>query len=170
MKAVKKQIILPQCHEGFFKGTPGICVRVEIKRLKQTLPFSSSTIRFAIEKILKKEHIHSACLTVVLTGDAFIRSLNKRFLLKDDTTDCLAFDLKPRSWPKNCLFGDVVVSVERAKAVSKAGAFYFQEELLRYIAHGILHLTGFDDVSPHKRKKMWERQEKLVLQISKFLK
>ncbi len=170
MKVAKKQTSLLRCHDVFFKKTQGIHISIETRGLKRALPFSFAAIRFVIEKILRKEHIHSAHLTFVLSSNVFIRSLNRKFLSRNEFTDCLAFDLKPKMWPKACLFGDIVISAETAKAVSAAGIFSYREELLRYIVHGILHLTGFDDITPGKRNKMWKRQEQLVSQFLRFLK
>lgn len=170
MKAVKKYTVASECHKSFFCGLQGIHIHISVRGLKQRLPFSFKSTRNFIEKILKKEHIRLAHLTIVLASNVFVRSLNKKFLLKDEFTDCLAFDLKPKAWPKDCLFGDVVVSADAARIASKQGLLSFKEELSRYIIHGILHLTGFDDMAPLKRKKMWKHQEELVFELLKYLK
>lgn len=171
MKATKKYFGDLRYHKGFCQETRrGISIDIVARGLKQGLPFSFKSARSFIEKILKKERIRMANLTVVWAGNAFIRSLNKKFLSKDEVTDCLAFDMKPKAWPKDCLFGDIVISVDAARLVSKKASFCFKEELARYVIHGVLHLAGFDDTIPSRRKKMWKRQEELVLQLSKFLK
>lgn len=170
MKAAKKQTNLLLCREGFFKKTPRIHIGIEIKGVKRLLPCTPLALHSTLKKILKKEHIRSAHLTIVLASNAFVKRLNKKFLLKDSHTDCLAFDLKPKTWAKDCLFGDIVVSVDMAYAVSRACGFSFKEELLRYIVHGILHLTGFNDISQFKRKQMWKRQEELLFGFVRYLK
>lgn len=171
MKTTKKFSGDLRYHKGFCQKTlRGIYIDFVARGLKQDLPFSFKSARSFIEKIFKKERIRMANLTVVLAGNVFIRSLNKKFLLKDEVTDCLAFDMKPKTWPRDCLFGDIVISVDAARIVSKKASFCFKEELARYVIHGILHLAGFDDTAPLKRKKMWKRQEELVFQFLKFLK
>jgi len=73
----------------------------------------------------------------------------------------LAFDYSGRPSP-HCLLGDVVVSIDVARRVSKERGISFGEELTRYAIHGLLHLVGYDDVTPAKKRKMWQRQEELV--------
>ncbi|MFH1692462.1 MAG: rRNA maturation RNase YbeY [Candidatus Omnitrophota bacterium] len=170
MKATKKHTVATGCPEVFFGKTKGILIHISAKGLRQGLPFSSKSARNFIEKILKKENICLAHLTIVLASNAFVRTLNKKFLSKDEYTDCLAFDLKPKAWPRDCLFGDVVISVDAARIASKQNLLPFKEELSRYIIHGILHLTGFDDTTSLSRKKMWKRQEELVFGLLKYLK
>jgi probable rRNA maturation factor len=55
-----------------------------------------------------------------------------------------------------------VISTEYAMAEAKARGIAAAEELLRYVAHGILHLAGYDDHAPADRRKMWRRQEMYV--------
>jgi len=40
-----------------------------------------------------------------------------------------------------------------------------EEELLRYVAHGVLHLLGYDDHRPADRAKMWKRQERELARV-----
>jgi rRNA maturation RNase YbeY len=40
-----------------------------------------------------------------------------------------------------------------------------QEELLRYVAHGVLHLLGYDDHAASARKAMWAKQEAYLQQV-----
>lgn len=60
------------------------------------------------------------------------------------------------------LLGEVYVSVTTARREAKARGIPFEEELLRYAVHGMLHLFGYDDGTPARRKRMWARQEGLV--------
>ena len=76
-------------------------------------------------------------------------------------TDVLSFDLSG-DIKNGVLFGDIVVSVDSALRASKSLRIPFKEELTRYLIHGILHLTGYDDTTAFKKKKMWKRQEELI--------
>ncbi len=100
-------------------------------------------------------------LSILLTGDARIRRLNRQWRKKDRATDVLSFPLSdpPGVSP---LLGDVVISVDTAARRGGGDARAVGSELDRYLAHGILHLLGFDHVRRDDAAVMAEREEELV--------
>jgi rRNA maturation RNase YbeY len=62
--------------------------------------------------------------------------------------------------------GDIFMSVERVAENAISHKVEYKAELLRVIAHGVLHLIGFQDKSPKKKKEMTENED---LCISLFL-
>jgi probable rRNA maturation factor len=90
-------------------------------------------------------------LSLVLVDDREMRELNRRFLDHDEPTDVLAFPFDPEV---DGIGGEVVVSVETAAREATARRLPFERELLLYVAHGVLHLTGLEDHTPEGRKEM----------------
>jgi probable rRNA maturation factor len=92
-------------------------------------------------------------LSLVLTTDGRIRGLNRRWRGKDRATDVLSF---PISEPlgSGSLLGDVVISLDTAARRSRAERRPLGSELDRYLAHGILHLLGFDHERPRDARVM----------------
>ena len=43
----------------------------------------------------------------------------------------------------------------------------WQDEIVRYVAHGMLHLQGYDDLSAAKRKVMKREENRLVKRMGK---
>lgn len=117
--------------------------------------FSLSWARKVIIKTLEFEGGKVFRVSVLLTGDRRIRGLNKKYLNHDYATDVIAFGLERN-------LGDIVVSVERARAVAKELKIPFKEELARYLVHGTLHLLGYEDKPLRKYKKMNARQETIL--------
>jgi len=103
--------------------------------------------------------------------------LNRDWRGKNKATDVLSFpqvessDLKmlsraaktsPRSIPDWWL-GDVVISVERAKAQALEHGVSLKDELETLLAHGLLHLLGFDhEKSPAEAMKMRRLETRLL--------
>jgi probable rRNA maturation factor len=58
-----------------------------------------------------------------------------------------------------------VISAEFAVGEARLRKIPVEEELLRYVAHGILHLLGYDDHDPADRERMWKRQERELARI-----
>lgn len=144
------------------KNNPGIIVNVV--KLHPGVPLSLIGLKRIIRSVLKQEKVTNAQLTFVLVSDHFLRRLNKKFTARDMDTDVLCFDISG-DIKNGVLFGDVVVSVDSASRVSKSLRIPFKEELTRYLIHGILHLTGYDDTTVFKKKKMWKRQEELIKEV-----
>ncbi len=78
--------------------------------------------------------------TCLLTGDAELRLLNRRFRRIDKATDVLSF---PNGAPAGEL-GDIAVSVDRARAQARQFGHRVGDELCILILHGVIHLLGMD--------------------------
>lgn len=119
--------------------------------------------------------LKKAELSILLTDDPHIQMLNRDWRGKDKATDVLSFpqvestDLKaleraaraggiPTWW-----LGDIVISLQRARVQAKAHGHKLQDELEVLLAHGLLHLLGFDhEKSRAEAKKMRELETKLL--------
>jgi probable rRNA maturation factor len=100
-------------------------------------------------------------LSVLLTTDRAIRALNRRWRKVDHATDVLSFPLShpPGAGP---LLGDVVISLDTAARRARAERRTIGQELDRYLAHGILHLLGYDHELPRQARRMARREQQLV--------
>src|SRR5262249_41954955 len=84
-------------------------------------------------------------VSVLLCGDARMRSLNARFRGKDRTTDVLSFAAVPeiRADGRRPL-GDIVVSVPQASRQARGAGHALAQEIRLLLLHGYLHLLGYD--------------------------
>lgn len=98
-------------------------------------------------------------LSIAFVTNAAIRKINKRFLGHDWATDVVSFPLG------GDLFGELVISAPYARAEASKRGISTDEELVRYVVHGILHLLGYDDGRPADKRRMWARQEREVARI-----
>lgn len=96
-------------------------------------------------------------LTVYITTDSEIRLLNRKFHATNAVTDVLSF---PSNDPD--YLGDIVISFERARAQARLANWSIAEEVDLLAVHGVLHLLGYDDVTPQKRARMWKRQQDIL--------
>ena len=105
--------------------------------------------RFARD-VLKQEGVAEGAVTIVFTDDAGIRDLNARFREMDRATDVLAFPLRD----EDGYLGDVIISLERARAQAPRFQNDPEAELARLIVHGVLHLLGYDHHRPQDGRRM----------------
>jgi probable rRNA maturation factor len=93
-------------------------------------------------------------LSVLLTNDATIHQLNREHRDKDRPTDVLAFPLDTELLgPGPRVLGDIVISLDTAERQARSRKRELLPEVRFLLAHGLLHLIGYDhDTKPHKRE------------------
>jgi probable rRNA maturation factor len=102
-------------------------------------------------------------LSIVLTGDDQIQELNRVYRKKDKPTDVLSFSQREGELGDRAggLLGDVVVSVPTARRQARAGGRDLSSELTMLLAHGLLHLVGWDHETPAKDRRMQRETDRL---------
>jgi probable rRNA maturation factor len=107
-------------------------------------------------------------VTVLLTTDATIRDLNRRFRGKDEATDVLSFPAATfvQNQEKT---GDVAISVETARNQAAEQGHALAVELQILILHGLLHLAGYDHESDAGKMARRERQLRTTLGLPQGL-
>ncbi len=120
---------------------PGIAKEEILRRIK------------AMIKLLQLEKMD---VSFVLTDDQTIHQLNKVYRAKDRPTDVLAFAMREGEFADlaGSVLGDVIVSVPTARkqALSRRGDVL--DEVTMLLAHGLLHLLGWDHDTPAKDRRM----------------
>jgi len=82
-------------------------------------------------------------LSITFMTDEALLVMNNSFLMHDEFTDILTFDLSiPGS---KVIIGDIYISIDRVKDNSLTYGVDFKSELARVMVHGLLHLIGFND-------------------------
>ena len=105
-------------------------------------------------------------LSVVITDDETIHSLNQQWRNKDKPTDVLSFPLEegtvdPRAFRGH--LGDVVISAETAARQAHHYEHGFEAELRRLLVHGILHLVGHDHIHGGRQAAKMKKEEERLL-------
>ena len=106
----------------------------------------------------------SGCeLSVLLTNDREIQELNRIHRDKDKPTDVLSFPLddEPGSEGTRWL-GDVVISIDTAARQALGRKRGLVEEVRFLLAHGILHLIGYDHATKAEKREMDAMARRLV--------
>jgi probable rRNA maturation factor len=93
---------------------------------------------------------------LVLTGDDEIQDMNSRWRGQDRPTDVLAFPGDPD--PLDPHLGDVVLSMDRAREQAPRFSATLEEEVVRLVVHGLLHLLGYDHHTPADGRRMKARE------------
>jgi rRNA maturation RNase YbeY len=103
-----------------------------------------------INEIAISEGFSVGNLNYAFFDDEGLKALNNQFLNHDYYTDVISFN-ESKGFVIN---GDIAISVERVKENSTKYNTFFEKEMLRVMAHGLLHLMGFDDKTDTERIAM----------------
>jgi len=89
-------------------------------------------------------------LSLAFLTDKALAKLHDDFLDDPTTTDVITFE----GLPALGVAGEVCVSADTAATFAKTHGKDFSEELALYVVHGWLHLAGYDDLVPVKKRRM----------------
>ncbi|MDD5680682.1 MAG: rRNA maturation RNase YbeY [Candidatus Omnitrophica bacterium] len=125
---------------------------------------SKRKLKKAVTSILRSFAIDNTELSIVFATDKEIKVLNKAYRMRGVPTDVLSFSMREGKRVANDsgMLGDIVISVDRAKAQAKIFGTSFRREMELYIIHGVLHLLGYDDEEPAAEKKMRKKERELL--------
>ncbi|TVQ02199.1 MAG: rRNA maturation RNase YbeY [Planctomycetaceae bacterium] len=108
-------------------------------------------IRRAVQEAAGLRGFFSGRIGVLVTDDETIREINRRHLEHDYATDVISFTY---SRSASVLEGELVVSLDTARAQASDFAWGWNSELLLYVIHGTLHIGGLEDGDPRGRAEM----------------
>ena len=124
------------------------------------LPIPADSVQRAVRHVLESED-RQATLSVTFLGRDRMRSLNQQYKGQARPTDVLAFSLPD---PSGTLMGDIYVCPWVASREAAAREIPVDQEIIRLVVHGTLHVLGYDHPDGDERtaSDMWRRQETYV--------
>ena len=105
-------------------------------------------------------------LTLVITGDETLHTLNLQYMGIDAPTDVLSFpsgDTDPETG--TVYLGDILISYPRAETQANQGGHSVAAELQLLTVHGTLHLLGHDHANETEKSRMWAAQTEILKAI-----
>jgi probable rRNA maturation factor len=119
-------------------------------------------IKRTAEKILDFVDQSESELSLALVGNAAIAKLNKKYRRKPKATDVLSFLAESAVNGGPSLLGDVVISIDQARAQAEAGGWTLAQEIDRLLIPGIVHLLGYDHERSPKDARVMRALEKKI--------
>jgi probable rRNA maturation factor len=121
-------------------------------------------LRARARRVLREIERADRELSIALVDDAGMRALNSTWRGRDRATDVLAFSLEegPHRERSGRLLGDVVIGVETADRQARARRRGLDDEVLRLLVHGALHLVGHDHVRASETRLMRAEERRIL--------
>ena len=105
-------------------------------------------------------------LNIIFCSDDYLLDINKRYLNHDDYTDILTFNLEVNS---PLLFAEIYISIPRVMENASLFRRPREEELLRVIFHGILHLSNYNDKTSSQKAEMTRMENKWLKRYGDYV-
>lgn len=119
-------------------------------------------LREACTAALSLRHFDRGEIGIRVTTDLAIHQINRDHLGHDYPTDVISFSYSATP-PR--IEGELVVSVDTATERANDLGWSLEHELLLYVIHGTLHITGMDDHKPEDRLAMRGAERQVMLQL-----
>ena len=98
-------------------------------------------VRSWLTKLIEEEKFERGDINIIFCSDAYLLNVNKEYLHHDYYTDIITFNYVE----DKIISGDLFISIDSVKINSVEYSTEFETELFRVLAHGVLHLIGYDD-------------------------
>jgi probable rRNA maturation factor len=113
--------------------------------------------------IAQQEGFELGNLNYMFCSDDYVLNVNREYLNHDFYTDIITFD---NSESGLLIEGDIFISIERVRENALILNQFFETELKRVLAHGLLHLTGYDDLDDDQEKLMRQKEDFYLAQFN----
>jgi probable rRNA maturation factor len=138
---------------------------IVVRNARGAPPLDGRVVKRLAQRMLTELGAEDAELGVMLTNDTTIRELNEKHRKKSKATDVLSFPMDQQGkGPSGAtrLLGDVVISLDTAARTARQRRRELISEVTGLLAHGILHLVGYDHKTDAEERRMNAAAAKLI--------
>ncbi len=131
-----------------------------VRNRQRTRPIDLRLLQAIARALLARIGPRDFRVGILLVGAKEITRLNEAFLKHAGPTDVMAFGYA--SGPSQSLHGEVFICVDEALRQARRFRTNWEKEVVRYLAHGLLHLQGYEDSTAAARQRMKAVEDTLV--------
>lgn len=136
------------------------------KIIKKISDFIFSSNEIQNECLNKEIFTKKIVVDFVFCDDKFIKKINKTYRNIDNPTDVISFalyvDNKDEFDLEEINLGEIIISVDTAKKQAVSNNHSLDNEIYYLVAHGLLHLLGFDHQTQQEYNFMVDVQNKVM--------
>jgi probable rRNA maturation factor len=141
-----------------------------VRNRHRARPLNTKLLRRILRALLVEELAGDNFeIGVSIIGEEAMTRMNEGYLRHKGSTDVITFDYRDAGRPK-CLTGEIFVCLDEALARAPRFRATWQNELVRYVVHGMLHLCGYDDKIAAARRKMKREENRLMRRLARRFK
>lgn len=135
---------------------------IQVSNTHPSLHFPKSETFRIVQTVIQSEAGSPRAISVVFVRNRRIRRINRHFLKHDYATDVIVFPFHDDEGVE----AEIYVSLDKARSQAKEYGVSFSEETTRLLIHGALHLVGYNDKTVQDRKRMQEKENYFLVNLS----
>ena len=133
-------------------------MRVAVLNAQRRYPVSPARIERLVRRAARQLKIRTVgTFSIAFLTPARMRTMNRRALRHNRVTDVITF-----RYDQEPMVGEILVAPSEAAAYAKEHGVAYDEELSRYVVHGLLHWLGHDDRTPAEQRRMRRMEDELL--------
>lgn len=159
-------IFLENAYENF---EPQIDMRQLTDNTKKMLAFFLDNDDWVKKSCLGGEDFDTISFDIVFCNNEKIHEINREYRDKDRPTDVISFAIFADSEPEERFIfdgeinlGEIIISLDKTKEQADENGHDLYDELYFLLAHGILHLAGYDHQTEETLTEMWNMQKEMT--------
>ena len=117
-----------------------------------------------LARVAKKYQKEVGDISYIFCSDSYLLDVNRQYLDHDYLTDIITFDYTEQ----NIISGDIFISTDRVADNANEYNVSFNDELLRVLVHGVLHLIGFNDKREEDQIVMTQQENDSISDYHNF--
>ncbi len=125
--------------------------------------FNQDTVRQWIDAVVRTFNKSVGNLTYIFCDDPKILEVNRTYLKHDYFTDIITFDYSNH----RRISGDMFISLDTVRTNAEQFGKACDDELMRVVIHGVLHLIGINDKGPGEREIMEAHENEALAMLYK---
>ena len=111
-----------------------------------------------LKAVIRVEGLQPGDIQYVFCNDQDLLQHNIQFLNHDTLTDIITFDNRVGE----CVSGEIFISVDRVQENAESLHVPIEDERLRVMVHGVLHLCGYKDKLPEEAVVMRQKENQYI--------
>ncbi len=128
-----------------------------LEEIEVQLPDEKQLTKWLCE-IAEEEDKEISQITYIFCNDDYLLGINKEYLNHDYYTDIITFPYKQGQEIES----DIFISIDRVRENAEIFKSDFDRELLRVMAHGLLHLLGYKDKTKEEERVMRGKEDRAI--------
>ena len=134
---------------------------IEFQNIGCDLKINKEDFSCWLNEIIIEENNMLGHIVYVFCDDDYLLAKNIKYLNHNTLTDVITFDYSK----DKLISGDILISIDRVNENSNTFEVQFLYELQRVMAHGLLHLLGYNDKTEKEEKEIRKKEDYYLKKI-----
>ncbi len=146
-----------------------MAISIQINFLKADISFvpkQKKLLRQWIALTIQAHHKKLGQIDYIFCSDEHLLQMNKQYLNHHTLTDIITFDYSNELTAE--VAGEIYISINRVRENAEVFKCTFNDELLRVMIHGVLHLCGFKDKTKNQKQIMRAQEDEAIKSLKKL--